>query len=132
MKNLIGKLKIGNVEMSTLLAISQAEQEKGLMHQKWPPPIMTFVYHQPKINKFWMHNTPSPLDIVFCSKNKIFNICKGEPYSTALIGDDNPSDLVIELPYGTCKSSGFKIGDTIALDYENYKNLSDNYSLYLK
>ena len=110
-----GFIYVGNNIFSTLLAISEHEQSKGLMHQEWPPPVMTFVYGRSKINKFWMHNTPSPLDIVFCHNNKISEICYGEPYSTRIIGSDNFSNLVIEFPYGTIDSSNIKIGQSVGL-----------------
>jgi uncharacterized protein len=99
----------------TLLAISWEEQSKGLMHQEWPPPVMSFVYASPQINKFWMKNTPSPLDIVFCSGGKVSQICFGEPHSTSMIGSNLFSDLVIELPHGVAKSSNIKIGHSAGL-----------------
>lgn len=105
-----GFIFIANNVFETLFAISQEEQAIGLMNQPWPPPIMSFVYDKPKINKFWMHRTPSPLDIVFCCNNKIIDIYKGEPHSTSVIGPDQYSDLVIELPYGTAASMNFKLG----------------------
>lgn len=97
----------------TLLAISSDEQAKGLMFEKFPPPIMSFIYTEPQINKFWMKNTPSPLDIVFCCAGEIKQICIGEPYSTRAIGSDSPSDLVIELPFGTVNQSGIKLGHKV-------------------
>ena len=128
-----GKILIkDSIEFSTLLAITPQEQERGLMHKKWPPPIMSFVYKLPSINKFWMHNTPSPLDIVFCHKNIITNICKGEPYSTALIGDDSFSDLVIEFPYGTCENKKIKVGDSVLLKYDEDSGEENPYSILLK
>ena len=110
-----GYIHISNNIFSTLLAISEEEQQRGLMGQVWPPPVMTFVYAAPKVNKFWMKNTPSPLDIVFCSNGKVSQICLGEPYSTSVIGDDKFSDLVIELPYGTVVSSGIKLGHHVGV-----------------
>ena len=104
----------GNV-FETLIAISEAEQQKGLMRQPFPPPIMSFVYAEPRINKFWMAGTPSPLDIVFCYQNKICQIHHGEPFSTRQIGDNNFSDLVIEFPLGTVSSTGIKIGNDVGL-----------------
>jgi uncharacterized membrane protein (UPF0127 family) len=109
-------LKIKDLKVETILAISNDEQERGLMGVPFPPPIMSFVYASPRINKFWMHRTPSPLDIVFVLNNKITSICSGEPYSTRIIGDENPSDLVVELPAGTCKTSGISVGDEIILE----------------
>lgn len=109
------KLLIGNYVVPTLLAISAEEQERGLMNREWPPPVMSFIYSSPRVNRFWMKNTPSPLDIVFALNGKIMSICKGEPNSTALIGGYNFSDLVVEFPYGTCTKLGIKIGDEIKL-----------------
>jgi uncharacterized membrane protein (UPF0127 family) len=108
-------LLIGKEKIPTLLAITAQEQEQGLMGVAWPPPVMSFVYDQPRLQKYWMKNTISPLDIVFCLAGRITSIQKGEPYSTKLIGDHVPSDLVIEFPYGTCKAKNITIGDRIKL-----------------
>jgi uncharacterized protein len=110
-----GYVYIGDNVFSTLLAVSEHEQTIGLMGQAWPPPVMTFVYDSPKVSKFWMKNTPSPLDIIFCHAGKVSQICVGEPYSTAMIGDDRFSDLVIELPHGTVESWGIKIGHSVGV-----------------
>jgi uncharacterized protein len=110
-----GILYINDNVIETLLACSVCEQEKGLMGQPWPPPVMTFLYKTPRINKFWMKNTPSPLDILFCYKNKITQICKGIPYSLIMIGDNSESDCVIELPANTCKLLNIIVGDDAGL-----------------
>lgn len=110
-----GHLYIANNVVTTLLAISEDEQSKGLQYQAWPPPVMSFVYAEPKVNKFWMHKTPSPLDIIFCYQGKVSQIHKGDPYSTEIIGSDRLSDLIIELPYGTAQSLGIKIGTSVGL-----------------
>lgn len=110
-----GYVFIHNNVFPTLLAISAEEQRQGLMYQEWPPPIMSFIYTEPRINKFWMHNTPSPLDIVFCHAGKVSQIHAGEPFSTAMIGDNKFSDLIIELPHGTVDNSGIKIGHAVGL-----------------
>jgi len=99
----------------TLFAISSEEQALGLMGQEWPPPVMSFIYAQPKPNKFWMKNTPSPLDIVFCHNGKVTQICKGEPYSTSVIGDDSLSDLIVELPHGMVAACGIQLGHEVGL-----------------
>lgn len=105
-----GFISIGNNVIESLFALSENEQAKGLMFQEPPIPNMSFLYTEPKINKFWMQNTPAPLDIIFCFKNKISQIHRGEPFSTSIIGADELSDLVIEVPYGFCKKMGIKIG----------------------
>lgn len=121
MKN--GFVSINNNVFPTLLALSENEQSRGLMEQNWPPPIMSFVYSYPRVNKFWMNNTPSPLDIVFCNKGVVTQICKGTPYSTEIIGDNSFSDLVIEYPYGTVKGAGIKIGHKVDLFMPNREEI---------
>lgn len=118
-----GFIYLNNNIIPSLLACSSEEQAVGLMHQEWPPPIMSFVYSSPQINKFWMKNTPSPLDIVFCYLGKISQICYGEPNSTSVIGNDYFSDLVIELPYGSVKSMGIKVGQEVGLIKKNFDEL---------
>lgn len=110
-----GILVIGEKSFDVLLAISEIEQSRGLMRVQPPVPNMVFIYDEPKVSKFWMANTPSPLDIIFCRAGKITQICKGEPYSTKLIGDDIISDLVIELPFGTASSMGLQLGHKVSL-----------------
>lgn len=120
-------LKTKNNEFTVLLAISAEEQEHGLMGAKWPPPNMAFVYQRPKFNSFWMKNTPSPLDIVFCLDGRVTKICKGEPFSTSLI-DGGLSDLVVEFPYGTCQNYGLVEGAEINLSSSprEENEISDN------
>jgi uncharacterized membrane protein (UPF0127 family) len=109
-----GYIYIHNNVFPTLLAISEEEQAQGLMYQEWPPPVMAFVYDSPRVNRFWMKNTPSPLDIVFCHNGKVSEICYGEPHSTMVIGNQL-SDLVIELPHGTVDSIKIKVGQPAGL-----------------
>lgn len=110
-----GLVFVGNNVFETLLAISSEEQAQGLMYRAWPPPVMSFIYAAPSINRFWMNKTPSPLDIVFCHKGEVTQICKGDPYTTHMIGDVRFSDLVIEFPFGTVASSGIKLGHKVGL-----------------
>lgn len=109
-----GYVYINNNIFPTLLAISIEEQAHGLMYQEWPPPVMSFVYDSPRVNRFWMKNTPSPLDIIFCHGGKVTEICYGEPHSTSVVGTQL-SDLVIELPHGTANSVEIKVGQAVGL-----------------
>lgn len=111
---------LGGHKFSTLVAITEDEHIKGLMHKAWPPPVMIFPYETAEVRKFWMKNTPSPLDIIFCNDNKIISINNGEPLSTKLIGPNEPSDLVVEVPLGTVNKLGIKIGDPVKINYSIY------------
>lgn len=110
-------IKIGNLVFPTLVAMTAREQEQGLMNKVWPPPVMSFVYAKSSVNKFWMKNTPSPLDIVFCNNNKIISICKGNPNSLSVIGGDYLSDLVIEFPAETCETYNIDINSSVELQF---------------
>lgn len=114
MKNFI---IINNVKFPTLLAITPEEHEVGLMWKPWPPPIMCFLFNEPEVRKFWMKNTISPLDIVFCRNNTIIDICHGEPLSEDHVGPNEEVDLVIEFPFGHCKEYNISKGDLIKLNH---------------
>ena len=118
-----GYIHIANNIFPTLLAISYEEQAQGLMGQTWPPPVMSFIYSHPQVNRFWMKATPSPLDILFCRNGQVRQICFGEPHSTTMIGDHQLSDLVIELPFGTAASSGIKLGHGVGLVKPTFEEL---------
>lgn len=116
----IDKLNIqDNIFNNIKVAITPDEQQRGLMYQAWPPPIMIFPYKNAQIRKFWMKNTPSPLDIIFCNNNSIMEILHGEPFSLRTIGPDVPIDLVIEMPYGTVSKFNIKKGDNINIKYSS-------------
>lgn len=108
---------IGKHKFDTLVAVTSSEHEHGLMHKEWPPPAMVFPYEISGIRKFWMKNTPSPLDILFCDGNQIVGIFKGEPNSCVLVGPNVPTDLVIELPFGTAAQYGLNIGQSVNIKY---------------
>jgi hypothetical protein len=97
----------------TLVAVTESEQRIGLMYQQWPPPIMSFPYKKAAPRRFWMKNCISPLDIIFCRAGCVVGIFKGEPMSTKLVGPNEPSDLVIELPAGTASKLGLQVGDHV-------------------
>ena len=102
---------IAGVSFPTLVAISPGEQEVGLMWKEWPPPVMCFPYRESAVRKFWMKNTVSPLDVLFCNGQRILAIHRGEPLSTMSFGPDEPVDLVIELPAGTAQAENIGVGD---------------------
>lgn len=111
------KISIGKNVFATLVAVTEDEHNQGLMRKPWPPPVMSFPYNTSEIRKFWMKNTVSPLDILFCKNDTVISIHKGEPLSTQLIGPNRPSNLVVELPLGTVKKLGIEVGDSVHVKY---------------
>lgn len=114
MKNV--SLYIKDICFNCMVAMTEEEQRLGLMYIKSNPPNMIFPYLKPKYNSFWMKNTYVPLDIIFCLNGKIKLIEFGEPLSTKAVGNCL-SDLIIELPYGTCSRNDIKEGDVINLEH---------------
>jgi uncharacterized membrane protein (UPF0127 family) len=110
-----GILLVAQYKVSALIAEEASDQMVGLMHRQPPLPCMVFPYKYAGVQKFWMKSTRAPLDIVFCLNGKITQICKGEEYSTAMVGDDSLSDLVFEIPFGSCQTAGIKVGDSVSL-----------------
>lgn len=111
-------IKYKEHKIPAILAITPREQEIGLMYREELPPLMAFVYTEPRLNKFWMKNVSQPLDIIFCFKNKVVGIYRGDPFSTKLIGGNELSDLILEMPYGNCKKMGMELGDEIGIEFE--------------
>jgi hypothetical protein len=111
------RVKIGTHTLTTLVAVTPEEQSQGLMYQPWPPPIMTFAFLGRSIHKFWMKNTPSPLDLIFCCAGKVVQIYDGQPYSLDRIGPNEPTDLVVEMPRGLAHQLGIKPGQSVSLSY---------------
>ena len=116
---MVDEVVIGTNSFPVLVAISEEEQRKGLMGVSWPPPIMAFPYKKANVHKFWMKNTPSPLNILFCHAGRIIEICDGEPYSTTLIGPNTYSDLIVEMPQGSVAKHDIKINDKIRIKYSS-------------
>lgn len=123
------KIIIGEKQFDTLVAITAEEVEGGLMFEAWPPPVMSFPFAKISIRKFWMKDTFSPLDIVFCRKGKVIGVFAGEPFSLDNIGPDEPCDLVLEFPSGTMKRNNIVVGtkvklalstSTLAKKFKNY------------
>ena len=111
------KVIIGDRQFDALMAITAEEIGTGLMYKSWPPPVMAFPFAKAGVRKFWMKNTTSPLDIIFCRAGKVIGIFAGTPLSLDHIGPDEPCDLVVEFPSGTAEHNNIQVGDNVKLSY---------------
>ena len=106
-----------NIVIGTKIAITEKDHEQGLMFKAWPPPIMSFPYDTLEVRSFWMHNTPSPLDIVFCKDNKVVGVFAGTPLSLEHLGPKLPINLVVEMPLGYARKLNINSNTKIELKY---------------
>lgn len=109
------QIVIGENVIGTVVAITEQDHVRGLMFKPWPPPVMTFPYKTAEVRKFWMKNTPSPLDIIFCRAGEVISVFMGEPGSMRHIGPDEPVDLVVEMPFGMAQALGIGPGQSVKL-----------------
>lgn len=114
----MNQIQIKNSTFPILVAVEKEELSKGLMHHSWPPPAMLFIYPEPGIRSFWMKNTPSPLDILFCNDYTIQEIRRGIPNSEKIINSKYPCDMVLELPFGTCKNKNISLNDEFKVMFD--------------
>ena len=124
------KIVFGAAELETLVALTDVEQERGLMF-RLVPAVMSFPYEKPAIRKFWMKNTVCPLDIVFCHAGKVVDVYYGQPLSLEHVGPNIMTDLVVELPYGSAEKLGIWCGQSVKLSY-SMRTLAKRYELKLK
>ena len=101
---------IGDCTIPTVLARTEAEQERGLMFVRGTPPVMTFVFAEPDERFFWMKNTYVPLDIIFCHKGLVTGVVQGRPESEELVGPGGMSDTVVEMPAGMARKMNIRSG----------------------
>jgi uncharacterized membrane protein (UPF0127 family) len=108
-------LVIDDKTIGTIVAVTEQDHIRGLMFQPWPPPIMAFPYKKAEVRKFWMKNTISPLDIIFCRAGRVVAIVAGKPHSELHVGPNEPTDLVVEMPFGMAKTLNIVAGSSIKL-----------------
>lgn len=105
------------------VARTPAEQAKGLMYRPVLPDDhgMLFSFAAPRPVRFWMMNTPQPLDMVFLLdgevKGVIANVppCAAQPCPT--YGPGANVNQVIELRSGRAAELGLKTGDQIKIRF---------------
>lgn len=111
------RIIFGNISLLAEIALSNEEKALGLMYREWPPPVMVFPFEKLAYRKFWMRNTISPLDIIFCNANKVISIEQGEPLSLVEFGPNELCDLVVELPLGQASNIGIVRNTFVKIKY---------------
>jgi uncharacterized membrane protein (UPF0127 family) len=99
------------------IADDDAERQRGLMER---PPLaddrgMLFQFPDVAERGFWMHNTPSPLDIIYIDPHgRIVSIVKNAaPNNDRVLPSNGPAMGVLELRAGRSDEIGAKPGDKV-------------------
>lgn len=98
------------------VALTPQQQSLGLMARPPLPPLrgMWFPYQRPQLLRFWMHHTPSPLDMLFLRQGRVIAIEAGAKPCPHLpcrsYGPDELADGVVELAAGQAAALGIRVG----------------------
>lgn len=107
----------GRVKFTVELAVTKAEQERGLMFRKSLAPDrgMLFAYNPPQRAAFWMKNTLIPLDILYIAPDgRVLSIARNAvPHDETPIPSGGVVRGVIEIPGGRAAQLGILPGDRV-------------------
>ncbi|HYC98331.1 DUF192 domain-containing protein [Brevundimonas sp.] len=99
------------------IADDEMERQRGLMHREPLADDRGMLFQFPDVAErgFWMHNTPSSLDIIYIDPHgRIVSIAKNAPpNSDAIIPSNGPASGVLELRAGRADEIGAKPGDRV-------------------
>ncbi len=115
---------IDGQKISVMLALSEAEKEKGLGGVMSLPEDsgMIFKFDHPDTYGFWMKDTFIPLDMIWIDANMnivyIAHDVLPESYPK-VYKPDSPALLVLEVGAGIAEKYNWKIGDLVVVDPEN-------------
>ena len=100
------------------VADDEAERQRGLMFRDPLPDDHGMLFQFPDVTErgFWMHNTPSSLDIIYIDpRGRIVSIARNAPpQSDDIIPSNGPASGVLELRAGRAAEIGAKAGDKVS------------------
>ncbi len=134
-------LQIGEIFFARLeLALNDSERSRGLMyrHELAEDQGMIFVFPQERVLRFWMKNTPLPLDVIFVNRQGVVVAAVHMPpeppqqpgesdleYESRLptYSSGAAAQIALELRSGMVSQLGLQAGDKISLDIEQLLSL---------
>jgi uncharacterized protein len=114
------RLRVAGIPVQVEVALSQAEQQRGLMHRESLAPDrgMFFPYPTPQRMSFWMANTLIHLDIGFFTEDgvlrEVHTMFAGDTSATRSVRDD--LRFALEVPDGWFRRQGVRPGAQLNLD----------------
>lgn len=99
------------------IADDEMERQRGLMHRDPLADDRGMLFQFPDVAErgFWMHNTPSPLDIIYIDPHGVIVsiAANATPNSDEVIPSNGPAMGVLELRAGRAAEIGAKSGDKV-------------------
>lgn len=112
-------LRLGEKVIHLQIALSMPEMERGLMERRdlGADEGMLFGYQHPQQMSFWMHNTPTPLDIAFFDRSGVLQeIYPLHPFDeTPMKSRSSDLQYAIELRQGWFHENGVRPGAQIEM-----------------
>ena len=112
-------IKVGDKTVRMQLAVLPSEMEHGLMDRRdlGRDDGMIFVYAKPQQMNFWMHNTPTPLDIgFFDSAGVLREFYPMQPFDeTTVASRSDELHYALEMNQGWYRGNGVKPGAQLDL-----------------
>ena len=123
----------GSIAASITIEIADTPEArvKGLMG-RWVLPErhgMLFIFEVPEIQRFWMHNTPLSLDMIFVDEHRrILNLAESTtPMSKQTYSSRGPAKYVVEVRAGFCRRAGIQEGMSIQWTVRSTNTRAMNY-----
>ncbi|WP_337878809.1 DUF192 domain-containing protein [Rheinheimera sp.] len=107
-------LQVGSQQIEVELAISPEQRAQGLMDRPNVQTGMLFIGDAVRPMAFWMHNTPSALDLAYIKADwTIEQVIALEPFDQTSRPSAGPVLGALEMPLGWFKAHGIQAGDRI-------------------
>ena len=112
-------IKVGDRVARMQLAVRPGEMQRGLMERRdlGPDDGMIFVYEKPQQMSFWMHNTPTPLDIGFFGRSgALEEVYPLHPFDEkTVVSHSRELVFALEMNQGWFRENGVKPGAQLDL-----------------
>ena len=112
------QMQIGNKQFTLEAAVTEQEQETGLMFRDSMPADhgMIFMFNEAQVQSFWMKNTRLPLDIIYAAPDgTIVSIKQMQPFDLRSTSSEKPAQYAIELNQGAAAACGANVGDKLTI-----------------
>src|SRR5690606_21159670 len=107
-------LQVGPVVIEVELAITPEQRAQGLMERENVQSGMLFIGDDIRPMSFWMHNTPSALDLAYIKADwTIEQIIALQPFDETSRPSQGDVLGALEMPQGWFQAHGIKAGDRI-------------------